>query len=280
MKFNSSYSYFKKKTTKLKVKQSIEGKSLIIFVLELKKNLFKKRSVLLKANEKNFDESVQVSLKKRAEKESQKVSLLLDEKVQIQRNLLQIVEQHQQRLIKEVYKPLDLSIETNYQAAQVFNEISEPQAVGNTKKTSSSIMKQAQVGNISSSLSSVSSNELSKSEDNLLKTTVDPQIRENSNSRSASPRPPLLTFSTEDFGTNNGKNSQKVSPRKRASLADEPAIDPNEPVYCYCKQVSWGEMVACDGPNCSREWFHLACVNLTSPPEGKWYCNDCKNKIK
>lgn len=23
-------------------------------------------------------------------------------------------------------------------------------------------------------------------------------------------------------------------------------IDPNEPVYCYCQQVSFGEMVACD----------------------------------
>lgn len=23
-------------------------------------------------------------------------------------------------------------------------------------------------------------------------------------------------------------------------------IDPNEPLYCYCQQVSFGEMVACD----------------------------------
>ena len=26
-------------------------------------------------------------------------------------------------------------------------------------------------------------------------------------------------------------------------------IDPNEPKYCYCNQVSFGDMVACDGEN-------------------------------
>lgn len=28
-------------------------------------------------------------------------------------------------------------------------------------------------------------------------------------------------------------------------MSDLP-IDPNEPKYCYCRQVSFGEMVACD----------------------------------
>jgi hypothetical protein len=26
-----------------------------------------------------------------------------------------------------------------------------------------------------------------------------------------------------------------------------PAVDPNEPVYCICRQVSFGEMIGCDG---------------------------------
>lgn len=30
-----------------------------------------------------------------------------------------------------------------------------------------------------------------------------------------------------------------------SSVADMP-IDPNEELYCYCQQVSYGEMVACD----------------------------------
>ncbi|GAB1313574.1 Chromatin modification-related protein [Madurella fahalii] len=58
--------------------------------------------------------------------------------------------------------------------------------------------------------------------------------------------------------------------------------DENEPVYCYCNQVSYGEMVACDGEGCPREWFHLGCVGLKIAPKGnaKWYCEDCKKRLK
>ncbi|CAN1242692.1 PHD finger protein ING1, partial [Linum perenne] len=52
-------------------------------------------------------------------------------------------------------------------------------------------------------------------------------------------------------------------------------VDPNEPTYCYCNEVSYGDMVACDNPNCKIEWFHFACVNLKEKPKGKWYCSDC-----
>lgn len=36
------------------------------------------------------------------------------------------------------------------------------------------------------------------------------------------------------------------------SLSNLP-IDPNEPVYCYCRQVSFGEMVACDNDDVSND---------------------------
>lgn len=52
-------------------------------------------------------------------------------------------------------------------------------------------------------------------------------------------------------------------------------VDPNEPTYCLCNQVSYGEMVACDNPNCKIEWFHFGCVGLKEQPKGKWYCSDC-----
>ncbi|XP_030534040.1 PHD finger protein ING1 isoform X1 [Rhodamnia argentea] len=52
-------------------------------------------------------------------------------------------------------------------------------------------------------------------------------------------------------------------------------IDPNEPTYCFCNQVSFGEMVACDNPDCKIEWFHYGCVGLKDVPKGKWYCSDC-----
>lgn len=41
-----------------------------------------------------------------------------------------------------------------------------------------------------------------------------------------------------------------------------------EPRYCYCNQVSYGEMVGCDMDGCPREWFHLDCVGLTKAPRG------------
>lgn len=67
----------------------------------------------------------------------------------------------------------------------------------------------------------------------------------------------------------------RSSPKKRQTLNDEP-IDPNEPVYCYCRQVSYGDMIGCDNPNCALEWFHYQCVGLTAPPKGKWYCKECQ----
>eukprot|EP00761_Pharyngomonas_kirbyi_P004862 gb/GECH01004867.1/.p1 GENE.gb/GECH01004867.1/~~gb/GECH01004867.1/.p1 ORF type:complete len:263 (+),score=72.08 gb/GECH01004867.1/:1-789(+) len=52
-------------------------------------------------------------------------------------------------------------------------------------------------------------------------------------------------------------------------------VDPNEPRYCICNRVSFGQMVACDNTECPREWFHFQCVGLESTPKGKWYCPDC-----
>ncbi|XP_043691210.1 PHD finger protein ING2 isoform X2 [Telopea speciosissima] len=59
---------------------------------------------------------------------------------------------------------------------------------------------------------------------------------------------------------------------------DQP-IDPNEPTYCVCHQVSFGDMIACDNENCQGgEWFHYSCVGLTPETrfQGKWYCPMCE----
>ena len=50
---------------------------------------------------------------------------------------------------------------------------------------------------------------------------------------------------------------------------DEDEEEGNEPRYCYCNGVSYGQMVGCDGKDCPREWFHLACVGLAEPPGKK-----------
>lgn len=77
----------------------------------------------------------------------------------------------------------------------------------------------------------------------------------------------------------------------------------SEPRYCYCNEISFGDMVACDNDACPREWFHLSCVGLTKPPGkngksscfllalipgnmltahlvAKWYCNECKENMR
>uniref|UniRef100_A0A8C5PE08 Inhibitor of growth protein n=1 Tax=Leptobrachium leishanense TaxID=445787 RepID=A0A8C5PE08_9ANUR len=56
--------------------------------------------------------------------------------------------------------------------------------------------------------------------------------------------------------------------------------DPNEPRYCICNQVSYGEMVGCDNQDCPIEWFHYGCVGLSEAPKGKWYCPQCTAAMK
>lgn len=81
--------------------------------------------------------------------------------------------------------------------------------------------------------------------------------------------------------------------------------DPNEPRYCICNQVSYGDMVACDNEDvsfafgiylpavlkknfslifhcfqCPFEWFHYPCVDITSPPKGKWFCPQCTASMR
>jgi hypothetical protein len=62
-------------------------------------------------------------------------------------------------------------------------------------------------------------------------------------------------------------------------LLDMP-VDPNEPTYCVCHQVSYGEMIGCDNPECPIEWFHFGCVGLSAKPKGKWYCAKCTTDRK
>lgn len=81
-------------------------------------------------------------------------------------------------------------------------------------------------------------------------------------------------------GARAGQKRKAATAFRRGSSADEVAADEDSQVYCFCQQVSFGEMVACDNENCEREWFHLPCVKLTSPPQGKWYCDECLVKMK
>lgn len=107
--------------------------------------------------------------------------------------------------------------------------------------------------------------------------------------RASKPSTPALGNFPETARSRSSRNTQaggaKRSHKKGASMqtalvaqtVDEDAnssvqgdddgdIDANEPRYCYCNGVSYGEMVACDADDCEKEWFHLGCVGLRSAP--------------
>ncbi|KAJ8095111.1 hypothetical protein PM082_010330 [Marasmius tenuissimus] len=52
--------------------------------------------------------------------------------------------------------------------------------------------------------------------------------------------------------------------------------------YCYCNEISFGEMLACDNSDCKIEWFHLECAGLPMLPQEdeSWYCRDCQPKVQ
>ncbi|SLM41261.1 Zinc finger, RING/FYVE/PHD-type [Lasallia pustulata] len=121
--------------------------------------------------------------------------------------------------------------------------------------------------------------------------------------RSKRPAPGPVT-SSQDGGAAVSVGRRKNAPRKRAAAAsvsvkkavdgkgreeeiraeEEAAgeeIDPDEPRYCVCGDVSFGTMICCENADCEKEWFHLECVGLLEPPgrRTKWYCPDCRLKF-
>ncbi|KAI7903044.1 uncharacterized protein BX663DRAFT_509334 [Cokeromyces recurvatus] len=85
----------------------------------------------------------------------------------------------------------------------------------------------------------------------------------------------LLVFDPDYYETMLANRHQK----KKKKEARE-ATDKEEPLYCYCQQVSYGEMVACDGEHCPYEWFHMECVGVEEPPKGAWFCEHCSAELR
>lgn len=73
-------------------------------------------------------------------------------------------------------------------------------------------------------------------------------------------------------GIDPGKRSHKKGAGLAAQMAaavqgDDEGENKGEPLYCYCNQISYGEMVACDMEKCPREWFHLDCLGWNKAPK-------------
>lgn len=67
----------------------------------------------------------------------------------------------------------------------------------------------------------------------------------------------------------------KANSRRSDRAEGKVSRDAEDEVYCSCRQVSFGNMIGCDNDACPYEWFHLGCVGLVEPPQGKWYCPTC-----
>eukprot|EP00474_Spongospora_subterranea_P010674 CRZ11132.1 hypothetical protein [Spongospora subterranea] len=69
-----------------------------------------------------------------------------------------------------------------------------------------------------------------------------------------------------------------ANPRSSMSPTDVLNTYPSEPLYCLCRKVQFGDMIACDEDSCDIEWYHYECVGLKTAPKGKWYCPGCRLK--
>ncbi|KAL1506041.1 hypothetical protein ABEB36_005476 [Hypothenemus hampei] len=99
--------------------------------------------------------------------------------------------------------------------------------------------------------------------------------------RSQTPAVSTTASSSNQKKTTTGKKKKRKarqiqSQKEGSSPPEEQAIDPDEPTYCLCDQISFGEMIMCDNDLCPIEWFHFSCVTLTTKPKGKWYCPKCR----
>lgn len=109
--------------------------------------------------------------------------------------------------------------------------------------------------------------------------------------------PGVLTSHPEEPGARTSLGKRKTAPTRKgtsnarglddlntAPLVDDTTapVDPEEEVYCICRQVSFGSMIACEGKDCKIEWFHMACVGLeemakkTRMARLTWFCPSCR----
>lgn len=77
-----------------------------------------------------------------------------------------------------------------------------------------------------------------------------------------------------------GQQRAQKAPRQDQQWIQLPEGVGEGELYCYCAQVSYGDMIGCDNDACRIQWFHFQCVGLKSQPKGKWYCDDCKFTYK
>ncbi|GAQ04284.1 hypothetical protein ALT_1605 [Aspergillus lentulus] len=91
-------------------------------------------------------------------------------------------------------------------------------------------------------------------------------------------KPAKKRFGPREQGQKDGTTREDIRIDEDGVLEE---IDPNEPRYCLCGDVSFGTMICCENQDCDKEWFHLECVGLSEVPSrtAKWFCPDCRVKF-
>lgn len=67
--------------------------------------------------------------------------------------------------------------------------------------------------------------------------------------------------------------------KKKVLQEQTPAkVQVDDRKWCTCNKHFTSDMIACDNPKCSIEWYHFQCVGLLHAPHGKWICPNCRAK--
>ncbi|KAF2867012.1 hypothetical protein BDV95DRAFT_598525 [Massariosphaeria phaeospora] len=156
---------------------------------------------------------------------------------------------------------------------------------GRTSKTATPVVgtfPELSMGRSRSTRNANNSNSNPSSENNSTKTGAVSKRGHKKNAQSSSttvlPSPAFKpTVKTKSNPPSSSASS--VAPEQEFQEEDTEEDGDDEPRFCFCNEVSYGQMVGCDNDTCPREWFHLACVGLEKPPPSKlkWFCGDeCK----
>ena len=83
-------------------------------------------------------------------------------------------------------------------------------------------------------------------------------------------------FNFDDFSDFSDISEDEFETAVNVDIGDDGEEDDGRE-FCFCKGLPTKEMIACEGPNCSTEWFHYTCVGLTAAtiPDGNWFCSNC-----
>ncbi|KAF2204549.1 PHD finger domain-containing protein [Delitschia confertaspora ATCC 74209] len=114
------------------------------------------------------------------------------------------------------------------------------------------------------------------SENNSTTATTKRTHKKTNSTHAAALASPALKPTPQNTTIKSAASSPASSPAPDPEFSEGVDEDGDEPRYCYCNEVSYGNMIACDNTDCPREWFHLACVNMEKAPNArtKWFCSE------